>query len=141
MPTNTISSLLSYMKWNTDIDILMDRLTDENHRDELFRKVHVRNPFYQVNGAEQSSTNGINLGCGHTSSDADLRLYLTQKLCDGKNVELICCPDPKCGIIIDYGIVMQLLCNDESKQNYQRLMINNFVEVKINFWKSSQRSE
>lgn len=72
----------------------------------------------------------VGLGCGHEYCKDCWRQYLTIKISDDGHAESICCPAPKCGIVVDDVTVMQLVTDENIRQKYQHLMTNSFIEVR-----------
>ncbi|XP_055297193.1 E3 ubiquitin-protein ligase ariadne-1-like [Sitodiplosis mosellana] len=141
MPATTTATriLLSHTKW--DKQELLDRLTDEN-RDEFFKVAHVQNPFKvqpkkrptrkqltcSICFSDFSQLDIVGLGCDHEYCKDCWRQYLTIKISDDGHAESICCPATKCGIAVDDVTVMQLVSDENTRQKYQHLMTNSFVE-------------
>lgn len=84
--------------------------------------------------------NIVGLGCGHSSCRECWRQYLTFQIVDDGKSDSIKCPDTNCGIVVDDGTVMQLLSDENTKQKFQHLMSNSFVEV-IEFKSVSSRTK
>lgn len=69
------------------------------------------------------------MGCGHwTCKDCWCQYLKTKILIDGV-AESIRCPDSKCGIAVDDVTVMQLV-DENTRQKYQHLMTNSFIQVR-----------
>lgn len=73
----------------------------------------------------------FDLGCGHGYCKDCWRQYLTFKIVDDGNAHSIYCPALKCGIVVDDVTIMQLVSDDGTKQKYQHLMTNSYVEVTL----------
>lgn len=89
-----------------------------------------------VKRIKQCDLNGlqdmIGLSCCHKYCKLCWTQYLTLKIVDEGVVDSIRCPDTDCDIIVDDSTVTQLV-SSETKQKYQHLITNSFVQVSIDF--------
>lgn len=75
----------------------------------------------------------VDLGCGHSFCKDCWSEYLKMKIIDEGASESISCAATDCGIIVDDGIVMELVKDKEVKIKYQHLMTDSYVQVSIHF--------
>lgn len=99
----------------------------QKHLNDMIFNTLFNNTFVSI------SKEIIGLSCEHEYCKDCWRQYLTIKITDDGNSESICCPALKCGIVVDDATVMQLVSDENTRQKYQHLMTNSFVQVRYNY--------
>ncbi|XP_037045841.1 E3 ubiquitin-protein ligase arih1-like isoform X2 [Bradysia coprophila] len=142
IPATSARIVLDHFNWQSD------RLTEkfvaavsEQERDAFFRDAKILNPRFNDRRRhdnivgdclicfDKGRTTG--LLCGHKFCRNCWNQYLTMKIVE-YGAQRIACPDSKCTIIVEDGIVKGLISDPNVIQKYNRSICNNYVKFKAN---------
>lgn len=131
--------LLNHYKW--DKEQLLDDYYNSQDLNVFFQSIGVENPTiidkdaatYAPNSPDcgicftlLSETKSTNLLCGHQFCANCWCQYITVKILDDGEGNMIKCPDPDCKMLIDDEAIMELVSTNV-KERFQMLMTNTFI--------------
>ncbi|KAG4077067.1 hypothetical protein HA402_016054 [Bradysia odoriphaga] len=143
IPATYARIVLDHYNWQSD------RLTEkfvaavsEQERDAFFRDAKILNPRFNdrrrndniiadclICFDKRQRTTGLQ--CGHKFCQNCWNQYLTTKIVE-YGAQRIPCPDSKCAIIVEDGIVNDLISDPNVIRKYNRSICNNYVKFKTN---------